>query len=54
MNMETIMNQTILFNKSITIRFNRNKLDTIIVYYKTHRIGLAEKLSSNRDLTPFS
>jgi putative transposase len=34
-----------LRNKSITIRFDRNRLDRIIVYYKTQRIGLAEKLN---------
>jgi transposase InsO family protein len=34
-----------LRNKTITIRFDRNKLDRIIVYYKTQRIGIAEKLN---------
>ena len=34
-----------LRNKTITIRFDRNRLDRIIVYYKTRRIGLAEKLN---------
>lgn len=34
-----------LRNKTITIRFDRNKLDRIIVYYKTQRIGMAEKLN---------
>ncbi|MCK5096949.1 MAG: transposase, partial [Desulfobacteraceae bacterium] len=34
-----------LRNKSIIIRFDRNRLDRIVVYYKTQRIGLAEKLN---------
>jgi transposase InsO family protein len=34
-----------LRNKKITIRFDRNRLDNIIVYYKNHRIGKAEKLN---------
>ena len=34
-----------LRNKTITIRFDRNRLDRIVVYYKTQRIGLAEKLN---------
>ena len=34
-----------LRNKAITIRFDRNRLDRIVVYYKTQRIGLAEKLN---------
>jgi putative transposase len=33
-----------LQDKTITIRFDRNRLDKVIVYYKTHRIGLAQKL----------
>lgn len=33
-----------LRNKSITIRFDRSKMDRVIVYYKTHRIGQAEVL----------
>ena len=33
-----------LQNKTITIRFDRNRPDRIIVYYKTHRIGKAQKL----------
>jgi putative transposase len=33
-----------LRNKQITIRFDRNKLDKIIVYYKNHRIGEAQGL----------
>ena len=33
-----------LQNKTITIRFDRNKPDRIIVYYKTHRMGKAHKL----------
>lgn len=33
-----------LQNKTITIRFDRNKPDRIIVYYKTHRMGKAQKL----------
>ncbi|NNL43215.1 MAG: DDE-type integrase/transposase/recombinase [Desulfobacterales bacterium] len=33
-----------LGSKTITIRFDRNRLDKVIVYYKTHRIGLAQKL----------
>lgn len=33
-----------LMNKTITIRFDRNRLDRIIVYYKTHRIGEAKQL----------
>jgi len=28
-------------NKSITIRFDRSKMDRVIVYYKTHRVGEA-------------
>lgn len=34
-----------LRNKTITIRFDRNRFDRIVVYYKTQRIGLAEKLN---------
>ncbi|MCP3921071.1 MAG: DDE-type integrase/transposase/recombinase [Desulfobacterales bacterium] len=34
-----------LRDKPITIRFDRNRLNRIIVYYKTHRIGKAEKLN---------
>ena len=34
-----------LRNKQITIRFDRNRLDRIIVYYKNHRIGEAQKLN---------
>ena len=34
-----------LRNKTITIRFDRNRLDRIIVYYKSHRIGEAQKLN---------
>jgi hypothetical protein len=34
-----------LRNKKITILFDRNRLDNIIVYYKNHRIGKAEKLN---------
>ena len=34
-----------LRNKTITIRFDRNRLNRIIVYYKTQRIGLAERLN---------
>lgn len=30
--------------KTITIRFDRSRLDRIIVYYKNHRIGPAQKL----------
>jgi transposase InsO family protein len=33
-----------LRNKTITIRFDRNKLDKVIVYYKNHRIGRAKEL----------
>ena len=33
-----------LRNKTITVRFDRNKLDRIIVYYKNHRIGDAQRL----------
>ncbi len=33
-----------LRNKKITIRFDRNKLDRVIVYYKTNRIGDAKPL----------
>lgn len=33
-----------LRNKTITIRFDRNRLDKVIVYYKTHRMGKAQKL----------
>ncbi len=33
-----------LSSKSITIRFDRNKLDNIIVYYKNQRMGKAQKL----------
>ncbi len=33
-----------LRNKTITIRFDRNRLDRIMVYYKTHRMGKAQKL----------
>ncbi len=33
-----------LANKNITIRFNRNKPDRIIVYYKNKRMGEAKKL----------
>ena len=34
-----------LRNKQITIRFDRNRLDRIIVYYKNHRIGEAQRLN---------
>lgn len=34
-----------LRDKQITIRFDRNKLDKIIVYYKNHRIGKAQRLN---------
>jgi putative transposase len=34
-----------LRNKQINIRFDRNKLDRIIVYYKNHRIGEAQRLN---------
>lgn len=34
-----------LRNKKITIRFDRNKLNRIIVYYKNHRIGEAHRLN---------
>jgi len=34
-----------LRNKTITIRFDRNRFDRIVVYYKTQRIGLAERLN---------
>jgi transposase InsO family protein len=34
-----------LRNKQITIRFDRNRLDKIIVYYKNHRIGEAQRLN---------
>lgn len=34
-----------LRNKTITIRFDRNRFDRIIVYYKSQRIGPAEKLN---------
>lgn len=34
-----------LRNKTITIRFDRNRLDRIIVYYNIQRIGIAEKLN---------
>lgn len=33
-----------LQNRTITIRFDRSKLDKIIVYYKNNRIGRAQKL----------
>ena len=33
-----------LRNKQITVRFDRNRLDRIIVYYKNHRMGEAQKL----------
>ncbi|MCP3924206.1 MAG: transposase [Desulfobacterales bacterium] len=33
-----------LRNKTITIRFDRNRLDKVIVYYKGHRIGQAKEL----------
>ncbi len=33
-----------LRDKTITIRFDRNRLDKVIVYYKTHRIGKAQRL----------
>ncbi len=33
-----------LRNKKITIRFDRNKLDKVIVYYKNHRMGQAKEL----------
>lgn len=35
---------TNLQNRTITIRFDRNKTDRVIVYYKTERIGPANKL----------
>jgi len=34
-----------LQNRTITIRFDRNKMDKIIVYYKNNRIGKAQKLN---------
>ena len=34
-----------LRNKTITIRFDRNTLDKIVVYYKNHRIGQAQRLN---------
>ncbi len=34
-----------LRDKTVTIRFDRSKLDRVIVYYKTHRIGQAEELN---------
>jgi len=34
-----------LRNKTITIRFDRNTLNRVIVYYKNHRMGKAEKLN---------
>lgn len=34
-----------LRNKQITIRFDRNRLDKIIVYYKNHRVGKAQRLN---------
>ena len=36
---------TDLRDKKITIRFNRNRIDKVIVYYKNHRIGEAQKLN---------
>ena len=33
-----------LRDKPITIRFDRSRLDRVIVYYKSHRIGEAQKL----------
>ncbi len=33
-----------LRNKTVTVRFDRNRLDPIIVYYKSHRTGSAQKL----------
>jgi putative transposase len=34
-----------LRTKTMTIRFDRNRLDRIIVYYKNHRIGEAQRLN---------
>jgi transposase InsO family protein len=34
-----------LRNKQITIRFDRNRHDKVIVYYKDHRIGEAQRLN---------
>ncbi len=34
-----------LRNKTITIRFARNRLDRIVVYYKNHRMGEAQRLN---------
>jgi putative transposase len=34
-----------LRNKQITIRFDRNRPDKVIVYYKDHRIGEAQRLN---------
>jgi transposase InsO family protein len=34
-----------LRNRQITIRFDRNRFDKVIVYYKNHRIGEAQRLN---------
>lgn len=34
-----------LRKKTITIRFDRNRLDKVVVYYKGHRIGQAQELN---------
>jgi hypothetical protein len=34
-----------LRSKKITIRFDRNRLDNIVVYYKNNRIGKAKRLN---------